>query len=445
MSATASLTTTVTELPESRVRVEAEVAPAEVERQVQLAAVRLGRQLRVPGFRKGKVPAPVVIRRLGRAAVLDEALQTALGGWYAEALDTAGISPIGQPEIDLDELPAAGQPLAFSIEVGVRPTATLGEYRGIEVPRREPTVDDATIDREIEALRERFGSLETVDRPAETGDSVVVDYVGSIDGVPFPGGEARDQLIELGSGRLIPGFEEQLIGARAGEQRTLKVTFPDDYGAAELAGQDAEFTVTVSDVKTKVLPALDDEFAEEAAGFATLAELREDVAKRLREREEHEITHEYERAVLDAVAERAQLEVPAELIHARAHEMVEETLTALGRQGISREIYSQISGQSEHEMAEAAEPEAERSLRREAVIAAVVEAEEIRPSDEEILEALEPTAERNDTTAQELFDRLAQSGRLERMRGELAERKALEWLVEQAKPVPAPASAAPPS
>jgi trigger factor len=440
MSATATLTTTVTELPESRVRVEAEVPPAEVERQLQLAAVKLGRQLRVPGFRKGKVPAPVVIRRLGRAAVLDEALQSALGGWYAEAVDAAGISPIGHPELDLGDLPDEGKPLSFSIEIGVRPTAKLGDYKGLEVPRREPAIDDERIDAEVEQLRQRFGTLETVEREAGEGDHIVMDYLGTIDGEPFEGGEGRDQPLELGSGRLIPGFEEQLLGARAGEQRTVEVSFPDDYGAEQLAGKPAQFAVTVKEVKAKNLPELSDEFADEAAGFDTLAELREDIATRLREREEHEIEHEFERAVLDAVADGAELEIPSALVHARAHEMVEETLTALSRQGISREVYQQISGQSEHEMAEQAEPEAERTLRREAVVAAVVQAEGISPSDEDVLEALEPVAEQGKTTPQKLFEELKSSGRLERMRGELAERKAVELLVAEAKPVPAPAA-----
>jgi trigger factor len=283
-------------------------------------------------------------------------------------------------------------------------------------------------------LRDRSATLETVERPAENGDHVLIDYLGSVEGVPFEGGEGRDQRLELGSGQLIPGFEEQLIGASAGEQKKVEVTFPDDYGAAELAGQPAVFDVTVTEVKAKQLPELDDEFASDAAGMDTLAELREDIATRLREKEEHEIKHEYERAVIDAVADGAKIDVPAALVHSRAHEMVEETLTALSRQGISRDVYVQISGQTPHQMAEAAEPEAERTLKREAVIAALVEAEQIVPTDEQILEALEPTAERNKTTAAKLFEQLTQSGRLERMREELAQRQALEWLVEQAVP-----------
>src|SRR5947209_5020587 len=193
--AMSGLKTSVTELPESRVRVEAEVAPEEVERSLAQAARELGRQMRIPGFRKGKVPPPVVIRRLGREAVLDEALRRSLGRWYSDALDEAGIAPIGEPDLDVGELPGQGQPLAFSIEIGVRPRAKLGQYKGLEVGRREPQVEERQIGEEIERLRERLATLENVERPAENGDHVVMDYVGSIDGEKLQGGEGRDRLL----------------------------------------------------------------------------------------------------------------------------------------------------------------------------------------------------------------------------------------------------------
>ena len=436
-----TVTTTVTELPESRVRVEAEVAPDEVERRMQQAARKLGNQLKIPGFRKGKVPPPVVIRRLGREYVLDEALRESLGAWYVDAIDGSGIAPVGEPDINVGDLPEAGAPLAFSIEIGVRPQAKLGNYKGVQVERREPAADEEAIDAEVERLRDRLATLETVEKGAEPGDHIVMDYLGRIDGEPFEGGEGRDQLLELGSGRLIPGFEEQLVGASAGDTRTVEVSFPDDYGAEHLAGKPASFEVTVSEVKAKRLPELDDDFASDAAGFDTLDELREDIATRLKEYEQHTIEHEFERDVLDAVAADSQIEIPHQLIHARAHEMVEETMSSLSRQGISKEMYLQISGQSEEEMAHGAEAEAEKTLRREAVIAAIVEAEKIEPSDEDLLEALEPTAEREKTTPEKLRKRLEDSGRLGRLRAELANRKAVEWLVEQAKPV-APKSGA---
>jgi trigger factor len=431
-----TVTTTVTELPESRVRVQAEVAPEEVERRIQQAARELGRQMRVPGFRKGKVPPPVVIRRLGREAVLDEALRSALGAWYADAIDGAGIAPVGEPDLDVpSELPAEGEPLQFSIEIGVRPAAKLGEYKGLEVGRREPTVEDPQIDEEIERLRDRLATLETVDRPAQNGDHVVIDYVGSVDGEEFQGGTGRDQLLELGSGRLVPGFEEQLTGASAGDERTVDVTFPEDYGAPELAGKAAQFAVTVSEVKEKRLPELDDEFAAEAAGFDTLAELREDIAGRLRHADEHAVEREFEDAVIEAAVGESEVEVPDKLVHARAHELLEDTWGMLARQGISKEAYLRITGRDEEALAHEAEPEAAAQLKREAVLAAIVDAEGIEPTDEQVRAAIEPTAERQSTTVDKLLEQLRDSGRLDRLRREVATRQAVERLVAEAKPI----------
>jgi trigger factor len=429
-----SVKTSVTELPESRVRVQAEVPAEEVERRVQQAARELGRQMRVPGFRKGKVPPPIVIRRLGREAVLDEALRKALGSWYVDAIDEAGISPIGEPDLDVGDLPQEGQPLAFSIEIGVRPQARLGQYKGLEVGRREATVDDAMIEQEIEALRDRFATLETVDRLAQPGDQVVIDYVGRVDGQPFEGGEGRDQLLELGSGRLVPGFEEQLVDAAAGDKREVEVTFPEEY-PGDLGGQSAVFEVTVSEVKAKQLPELDDEFASDAGGFDTLGELRDDVRARLIEVEEQAIEREFEQAVLDAAVQEADVEIPDKLVHVQAHELLEQTLSSLARRGISREAYLRIAGKDEETLAQEAEPEAAQALRREAVLAAVVEAEQIEPTDEQVLEVLAPAAQREGITAEDLLERLRSSGRLDRVRDDVASGQALELLVDQAKPI----------
>lgn len=431
----ATLKTNVTELPESRVRVQAEVPADEVERRVTEAARHLGSRMRIPGFRKGKVPPPLVIQRLGREAVLDEALRSAIGGWYVDAIAEAGIVPVGEPDLDVGDMPGEGQPLSFSIEIGVRPVAKLGQYKGLEVGKREPVVDEEAIDAQLERLRDQFATLDTVERPAAEGDYVVIDYTGSIEEEPFEGGSGSDYLLELGSGRLIPGFEEQLIGASAGEERAVELTFPADYNAEQLAGRAARFEVTVKEVKTKHLPELDDEFAEQAGGFDTLAELREDVAGRLREADERAIEREFEEAVLDAAVAEASVEVPEKLVHARAHELLEETLTALARQGISKEAYLQIAGQTEEELAREAEPQAERALKREAVLAAVVQDEGIIPSDEEVREALQPAAERAGRTVEEVFEQLRRGDRLERAREDVAARQAIELLVREARPI----------
>jgi trigger factor len=428
------LKTNVTELPESRVRVEAEVASEEVERRLHQAARELGRQMRIPGFRKGKVPPPVVISRLGRGAVFDEALRHSLPAWYSDAIDDAGIEPVGDPQLDVGELPGEGEPLAFSIEVGVLPAATLGEYKGLEVGRREPEVDPAKIDDEVEQLRERVATLETVERPAAAGDHVVMDYAGTVDGEPIENGEGRDQLLELGSGQLLDGFEDQLVGANAGEERTVEVTFPERHPT--YSGKPATFHVTVKEVKEKRLPELDDDFAVETAGFDSLQELRDDIAGRLAEAEQKQIDSEFEEAVLDAVVAQASIEVPHHLVHERAHQLWHQMVHAFERQGLSKEAYLQLAGKSdEEEVIHEAEPEAEQAIRREAVLSAVIAAEHIEPSDEEILEALRPSAERDGISAEDLLERLRKSDRLGRLREELAARQAIDLLVREAKPI----------
>jgi trigger factor len=430
------ISTTTTELPESRVRVEAEVGPGEVERRMTQAAKLLARNIRVPGFRAGKAPPPVVIKRVGREAVLDEAVRESLGGWYRAAIDDARVIPVGEPDVDIGELPREGQPLKFSIEIGVRPRAELGSYKGLEVPKREPDVSDEAIGEELEQLRERAAKLEPVDRQAQRGDFVVMDFAGTLDGVAFAGGEGRDQMIELGSGRLVPGFEEQLEGSVGGQELTVTVTFPDDYGSPDLAGRDAEFAVTVREVKAKQLPALNDELAEEA-GFDTLDELREDIRSRMAEAETSRLEAEFREATLDAAVAAATIEVPDALIEARARELWESMLHQLSHQGIDRDTYLRISGRSEEDTIEQAKPDAEQALRREAVLAAVAEAESLDPTEDEMLEAVSEAAPPGEKVApKKLLERLRSNGRLDSLKDDLAQRKALDLLAESAKPVP---------
>ena len=427
--------TTVTELPQSRVRVEAEVAPEEVERSVERMAKTLGRDLRMPGFRKGKVPAPVVIQRIGREAVLDEAVRGGLGRWYIDAIDAAGIHPVGDPELDLGDLPPEGQPLRFTIEIGVRPTATLGAYKGVEVGRREPGVDEQAVDAEIEALRERAARLDTVDEPAASGDFVVMDYLGTIAGEPFEGGEGRDQLLELGSGRLVPGFEEQLEGAAAGDERTVAITFPGDYAAEHLRDREAQFAVTVKEIKRKQLPELDDELASDAAGFDTLDELRENIRERLLELDEERVVSEFRAGALDAIVAEATVDVPDALVESRANELLTRMLHALGHQGIDKAAYLKISGKTERELIDDTKPEAELALRREAVLAAIIKAEGIEPTEQQLLDALEGAAEREQMSRQKLLDRLRHAGRADDLVKEIAAEQAIDLVVTEAKPI----------
>ena len=436
-----AVTTTTTELGDSRVRVDVEVAPAAVEREVENAARQLGRDLKIAGFRKGHVPPQVVLQRVGREAVLDDAVRRALPNWYEKALNDARLATVGDPKLDLGDLPDKGSPLTFSIEVGIRPPAKLGDYKGLEVGRREPEVAKEDVDAEVERLRDSLASLDTVERPAPSGDFVVLDYVGSIDGEPFEGGEGRGNLLELGSGRLVPGFEEQLTGASAGEEREVQITFPDDYPAEHLAGKEAEFASTVKEVKEKRLPDADDDFASEAGGFDSLDELRTDIESKLSKAEERAIEAEFREAVVDAAAGASKIDLPKELIHSKAHEMWHETAHRLQHQGIDPQRYLEIvqqdrggarrRGRARGRARAEARGGAGRDRRGRAD----------RGERRRGLEALRAAAERSggETPDEEAlrrsFERAKEQGRDEALREDIAMRKAIDLLVETAKPI----------
>ena len=440
----AAVTTKTTELGDSRVRVEVEVPSDALEREMRSAAAEIGREMRVPGFRSGKVPPQVVIQQVGREAVLDEAVRRGLPAWYEEALSDAGITTVGDPKVDLSDLPAKGSPLAFTIEVGIVPPARLGEYKGIEVGRREPSVSPDEVQTELERLRESLASLQTVDRAAQTGDFVVIDYTGRIDGDAFEGGEARGQVVELGSGRLIPGFEERLDGARAGDEFEVEVTFPDDYGSEELAGRDAVFTVEVKEVKQKQLPKLDDDFAVEAGGYDSLDELRAELEQRLRQADERAIDAEFRAAAVDAAVAQAQVEVSRELVHAKAHEMWHRTARRLSAQGVDPRRYLELSGKTEEELVTESEPDAELALKREAVLAEIVRAEGIEVTDEEVAAAIREAAgpDATDKQVKRTLKRARSQGADEALKEDIAMRKAVDLLVEHAKPIPVEQAAA---
>lgn len=429
--------TTVSELPGSRARVEVEVPGAEVDKGVQRAARGLAREMRLPGFRKGKAPPSLVIQRLGFGAVLEEAIRDSLPEWYEQALLGSELSPVGEPRLEVSSTPSAqGEPLEFEFEIGVRPQAKLGEYRGLEVGRPEPEVPEDIVDREIDRVRESFARLEPVERPAVDGDVLLIDFEGLVEGKAFEGGKASDYLLELGSGQLVEGFEPQLTGAGPGETRQVEVGFPDDYRADELAGKEAVFTVEVKEVREKVLPELDDDFASEASEFDTLDELRADISERLSEAVGRRIEQDFRIAAVDAAVEKATVALPDELAGARATERWERVEHQLASRGMSPDAYLQLQGKSRDEVIEEARPDAERELKREAVLAAIAEAEGVEASDEEMAEALAHAAEHERTTPEKLLKRLRQSGRDAMVREDIRMRKAVDVVAESAKPIP---------
>jgi trigger factor len=428
---------TVKELPGSRVSVEVEVPAPDVDRALSRAARSLAGEMRMPGFRKGKAPPALVIQRLGFAAVLEEAIREALPEWYERALLGSGIAPVGDPSVEVVSTPAAeGEPLSFKFEIGVRPQAELGEYRGLEVGKAEPEPPAELVEREVERIREGFAKLEPVERAAAEGDVLLVDFEGLLDGKAFEGGAASDYLLELGGGQLIEGFEEQLSGAAAGEQRKVEVTFPEDYQAEQLAGEDAVFTVEVKEVREKVLPELDDEFASEASEFDTLEELRSDISKRLAEVVGQRAEQDFRVAAIDAAAAEAKLDLPAELATARARERWERVERQLAARGMAPDAYLQMQGKTREQVIEESRPEAEAELKREAVLAAIADAEEVDVSEQEMVEALEHSAEHERTTPEKLLGRLRESGRDAMIREDIRFRKAIDLVAEAAVPIP---------
>ncbi|MEX0971794.1 MAG: trigger factor [Solirubrobacterales bacterium] len=428
---------TVSELPGSRVSVAVEVPAAEVDRAVNRAARALAREMRMPGFRKGKAPPSLVIQRIGFAAVLEEAIREALPEWYEKALLGSGIAPVGDPSVEVVSTPEGeGEPLAFKFEIGVRPEAELGEYKGLEVGRAEPQPAEEMVEREVERIREGFAKLEPVERAAAEGDVLLVDFEGLLDGKAFEGGKASDYLLELGANQLIEGFEEQLFGAESGETRRVEVSFPDDYQAEELAGEDAVFTVEVKEVREKILPELDDDFASEASEFETVEELRADIAKRLAEAVGERAEQDFRVAAVDAVAAEAKLELPEELATARATERWERVERQLAQRGMTPDSFLQMQGKTREQTIEESKPEAEAELKREAVLAAIADAEQIEVSDEEMLEALAHPAEHERTTPEKLLKRLRESGRETMIRDDIRFRKAIDLVAESAVPIP---------
>jgi trigger factor len=432
--------TSVTEIGDSRVRVDVGIEPETVEKRVDRAARQLAGDMRVPGFRKGKVPAELVIQRVGREAVVEQALRDSLAEWYERALLDTGITPIGDPQLNVESLPEAGQELSFSIEVAVRPGAQLGEYKGLEVGRVEPEIPDDAVQAEIDRLREGFAALNPVERPAAAGDIVVIDYSGTVDGEPFEGSQATDLTVELGAQGLLPEFDEALGGASRGDEVTVEVRFPDDHQPESLAGKQASFAVTVKEVREKELPELDDEFAAEASEFETLDELRAEVRSRIAEALERRADDDFRAAAVDAAAEGAKIDLPKELVHGRAHEMWDRLERSLSARGIDPQTYVQMQGKQREELVTDMEGEAEKALKREATLAAVADAEGIEVTDEELLAALGPGE--GDESPEKLLARLRETGRDALLRSEVRLRKAADVIADSAKPIPLEQAAA---
>lgn len=345
------------------------------------------KQITVPGFRKGKMPKQVFFQMYGEESLYQDALNVVLPDVFADAVAEAGVTTVGQPKIDAESM-NKGEAWLLTAEVELAPEIELGEYKGVKVPASDVTVSDEELDAEITRLQEGQAELVLVDAPAKNGDTVVIDFVGSVDGVEFDGGKGENYSLELGSGSFIPGFEDQLVGAKAEDVVNVNVTFPEEYQAADLAGKDALFVVTVHEVKAKEVPALDDEFAKDIdEEVETLAELKDKVKARLTTSKEDAAKDAKEDAAIAAVVDNASVEggqIPDSMIHEDVHRQMNQFFASMQQQGISPELYYQITGSSEDDLHKQYEEGAERRVKTNLVLEAIVKAENIKPSADDI-------------------------------------------------------------
>ena len=345
------------------------------------------KQITVPGFRKGKMPKQVFFQMYGEESLYQDALNIVLPEVFADAVAEAGVTTVGQPNIDAESM-NKGEAWVLTAEVELAPEIELGEYKGVKVPASDVTVSDEELDAEIARLQEGQAELVLVDAPAKNGDTVVIDFVGSVDGVEFDGGKGDNYSLELGSGSFIPGFEDQLVGANAEDQVNVNVTFPEEYQATDLAGKDAVFAVTVHEVKAKEVPALDDEFAKDIdEEVETLAELKDKVKARLAEQKEAAAKDAKEDAAVSAAVDNASVQggsIPEAMIHEDVHRQMNQFFASMQQQGISPELYFQITGSSEDDLHKQYAEGAERRVKTNLVLEAIVKAEDIKPSADEI-------------------------------------------------------------
>jgi trigger factor len=434
------MTANVTKLEENKVRLDVEVPPEAVRKGVEAKVRELGRQVRVPGFRPGKAPRRVIENRLGRDYIYMEALQEQLPTWYSQAVIETDLRPIDQPEINFDESLDEEEGFKFSATVEVRPQAKLGEYKGLEVPKREIEVSDEEVDARLEELRGQFATLAAVEgRPVQEGDFVVLDFKGErMTGGPLEGAEAEDYMLEVGRGELLLDFEQNVVGMIAGERKQFGVTFPLDYTEESLRGQAVLFNVHVKEIKERDLPPFDDDFVKEASEFETLDELRASVREQLEAAVEQRVTGEFRGRVLDAVAENAEVEVPNVMVHEKAHEMVESFERSIRAQGMEPEQYYQLAGSDHADFEQRVKPDAEDTVKKELVLDAVAEAEGIEADEEAVMHEIEHLAEDSSRSPEEIAATLRVNGTYALLEEEISRQKALEFLAENAVPVPMP-------
>ncbi|MBC8079702.1 MAG: trigger factor [Gorillibacterium sp.] len=395
---------------------------------------KVSTKVNIPGFRKGKVPRGMFEARYGIESLYQDALDILLPEVYVEAIESVNIEPIDRPEIDVQEM-AKGQVLKFTAKVTVKPEVELGEYKGVEVAAVAAEVTAEEIEADLVRLQERHAELAIVgeDEAAANGDTAIIDFEGFVDEVPFEGGKGENHSLVLGSNSFIPGFEEQVVGMKKGEEKDVNVTFPEEYHSEDLKGKSAVFKVKLNEIKRKNLPALDDEFAKDVSEFDTLEEFKADVVKRLTEQKEQNLKREKENALIEKVTEASQVEVPEIMIDNEVESMLKEFANRLQSQGMNMELYTQFTGQTEEALKGQMREEAAKRVRSNLVLEAVAKAEGIESSEEDLNAELAKLAGMYQRSVEEITTIFKSNGMLDNMKSDLVIRKTVEFLVENSK------------
>ncbi|SES03753.1 trigger factor [Salisediminibacterium halotolerans] len=392
------------------------------------------KDVNIPGFRKGRVPRQIFEQRFGVESLYQDAVDIVLPQAYSEAVEEAGIEPVDQPQIDIEEI-EKGSPLKFKATVTVKPEVELGQYKGLTVEAQDTEVTAEEIDQEIEQLREQHADLAAVeDGEVQSGDTVVMDFEGFVDGEAFEGGQAENYTLEIGSGQFIPGFEEELIGAKSGEETEVNVEFPEEYHAEELAGKPAVFKVKVHDIKRKDLPELDDEFAKDVnEEHESFEDLKQEVTDRLKKQKEDDAEMAKKDALVEQATENTTIDLPDAMIDTEADRMLEEFGQRLQQQGMSLDMYYQFAQTDAEGMKEQFKEDAEKRVRMNLTLEAISEAENIEVSEEDIDAEIEKMAEMYQRPAEEIKQILSMQGGTDTLKNDLKVRKAIELLVENSE------------
>lgn len=374
----------VENLEKNMAKLTIEVAAEEVEKAIQEAYLKEKNKISLPGFRKGKVPRKMIEKMYGAGVFYEDAANTLIQGNYPAAADESGIDIVSRPTIDIIQI-ESGKPFIFTAEVAVRPEVKLGKYLGVQVTKIDTSVSEDEVAEALEKERNNNARTVTVtDRPAANGDTVVIDFEGFVDGVAFEGGKGENHSLELGSHSFIDTFEDQLVGKNAEDEVEVNVTFPEQYQAAELAGKPAMFKVKIHEIKTKELPQLDDEFAQDVSEFDTLAEYKEDVKKRLTEQKENEAKRTKEDEAIQKIIDKSEMELPEAMIETQCENMVNEFAQRIAQSGLSMEQYMQFSGLTIEKLKEQVRPEAETRIKSSLVLEQIAKEENIEVTEEDI-------------------------------------------------------------